>query len=98
MMIKMAEDPSFEDEPDMDDYLYLSTFPWASFTSVEHAMHNEPADSVPRIVWGKYFVVGDKVMMPFSLHAHHAVVDGSDLGAYLQEFERLLKKSTTKYK
>jgi len=93
MMEEMARNPSFEDEPGMDDYLYLSTFPWASFTTVEHAMHNDPADSVPRIVWGKYFKQDDKVLMPLSVHAHHALVDGSDLGAFFQKIELLLKKS-----
>lgn len=95
MMEEMAKNPSFEDEPGMDDYLYLSTFPWASFTNVEHAMHNDPADSVPRIVWGKYFKQDDKVLMPLSIHAHHAVVDGSDLGAYVMKIQQLLKKSKT---
>jgi chloramphenicol O-acetyltransferase type A len=92
-MEAMKHNPSFEDEAGKDDYLYLSTFPWASFTSVQHAVHNAPADSVPRIVWGKYFKQGDRIMMPLAVQAHHAVVDGSDLGAYYQRMERLLKKS-----
>lgn len=90
-MEKMKHTPSFEDEHGMDDYLFLSTFPWASFTSVQHAMSTSPADSVPRIVWGKYFKVADKVVMPLAVHAHHAVVDGSHLGKYFQQMERNLR-------
>lgn len=97
-MEEMKRNPSFEDEPGMDNYLYLSSFPWASFTSVQHAMNYNPTDSVPRIVWGKYFKEGDKVMMPLGVHAHHAVVDGSDIGAYYQLIQRLLKKSEEIFK
>lgn len=90
-MEKMKNNPSFEDEEGMDDYLFLSTFPWASFTSVQHAMPSALGDSVPRIVWGKYFKVGDKVMMPLAVQAHHAVVDGSHLGKYYQLIQRYLR-------
>ncbi|PHI21045.1 chloramphenicol acetyltransferase [Lewinellaceae bacterium SD302] len=91
----MKTQPSFEDEEGADDYLFLSTFPWASFTNVKHAMNYRPEpDSVPRIVWGKYFNQGDKVMMPLAVQAHHAVVDGSDLGAYYRKIQQLLKKSS----
>lgn len=90
----MKTNPSFEDEHGKDDYLFLSTFPWASFTSIQHAMNYHPVpDSVPRIVWGKYFKEGDRIMMPLAVQAHHAVVDGSDLGAYYQKIQLLLKKS-----
>lgn len=94
MMERMKHAPSFEDEPGADDYLYLSTFPWASFTNVTHAMPGaESGDSIPRIVWGKYHKIGNKVMMPLAVQAHHAVVDGSDLGRYYQKIQLLLNKS-----
>jgi len=51
----MKTQPSIEDEPGRDDYLFLSSFPWASFTSVQHPMPVKEVDSVPRIVWGKFF-------------------------------------------
>jgi chloramphenicol O-acetyltransferase type A len=93
-MERMKTEPSFEDEPGADDYLFLSTFPWASFTNVTHAMPTgQRADSVPRIVWGKYHKSGDKVTMPLAVQAHHAVVDGSDLGRYYQKIQQFLNKS-----
>lgn len=93
MMERMKTDPSFEDEPGADEYLFLSSFPWVSFTSVTHAMSHSRKDSVPRIAWGKYFKREGKVMMPLAVQAHHAVVDGSDLGRYYQQIQRSLKKS-----
>lgn len=93
-MERMKNEPSFEDEPGADDYLFLSTFPWASFTNVTHAMPEaESGDSIPRIVWGKYHNVGGSVMMPLAVQAHHAVVDGSDLGRYYERIQLLLNKS-----
>ena len=52
---QMQEEPVMEDHPERDDYLFLSSVPWISFTSIQHAMHYSPADSVPRITWGRYF-------------------------------------------
>jgi len=92
-MEKMAEEPSFTDEVGQDNYLFLSAFPWASFTSVTHAMDTRRGDSVPRITWGKYFKQNGHVFMPLAVQAHHALVDGSDLGKYYQRIEQLLRKS-----
>ena len=83
-MERMKTEPNFEDEPGRDDYLFLSAIPWVSFTGLTHAMHYTPADSVPRISWGKYFVQGDRILMPLAVQAHHAVVDGRDMGLYFQ--------------
>lgn len=90
-MDRMLTTPSFEDEEGRDDFLFLSAIPWISFTSFSHAMHYEPADSVPRITWGKYFKEGDKIWMPLSVQAHHAVVDGRHTGAYFQIFQKYME-------
>jgi chloramphenicol O-acetyltransferase type A len=89
--------PSLENEHGRDDYLFLSAIPWISFTSIQHAMPIPP-DSVPRISWGKYFSMQDKILMPISVQAHHALVDGKHTGqffekiqAHLYEFARFLE-------
>ena len=84
----MQSKPVFEDEEGRDDFLYLSAVPWVSFTSISHAMHYHPHDSIPRISWGKYFKDGDKTLMPLSLTAHHALVDGRNMGEYFNLFEK----------
>ena len=88
----MKTHPSIEDEPGRDDYLFLSTFPWASFTGIMHPMHYSPVDSVPRIVWGKYFKEGNQIKMPLSVQAHHAVVDGLHVGRYFEKIQELLDR------
>lgn len=90
---KMKTEPDFEDEPGRDDYLFMSAIPWVSFTGLSHAMHYSPADAVPRISWGKYFEQNDRILMPLAVQAHHAVVDGSDMGHYFQDVQKLLDDS-----
>lgn len=89
---EMRTNPSMEDEEHRDDYLFLSAIPWVSFTSFSHAMHYTPADSVPRITWGKYFKEANKILMPLSVQAHHAVVDGRHTGKYFQLFQQYMRE------
>ncbi len=86
----MKTSPSFEDEPGRDDYLFLSSIPWVSFTGITHAMNYHPHDSVPRITWGKYFIQENKTQMPLSVQAHHALVDGKMVGIFFQKFSQLI--------
>lgn len=86
----MKTNPSFEDEAGRDDFLFMSAIPWVSFTSMMHPMHYSPVDAVPRITWGKYFEQNGRTMMPLGVQAHHALVDGSDMGAYFMKVQVLL--------
>ena len=91
-MEEMRQNPSFSDKDGRDDYLFLSSIPWVSFTGFQHAMQSHPTDSVPRMVWGKYFEEHGKIKMPLSVQVHHAVVDGRHVGRFFQEFEALAKE------
>ena len=88
-VMAMKNNPSFEDEATKDDYLFLSAIPWVSFTSVQHAMHQNP-DSVPRISWGKYFDQGGKVLMPLSVQTHHGLVNGRQVGLFFEILQGML--------
>ena len=88
----MQKQPSMEDEEGRDDYLYLSAIPWVSFTGIQHAMPDNPADSVPRIAWGKYYKEGNKVWLPLSVQAHHALVDGLQMGLFFEKIQVLLSQ------
>lgn len=87
-LVQIAErrrSPSFEDEEGRDDYLFMSAFPWVSFTSVTHPMNYHPHDCAPRITWGRFFEQGGKRLAPLSIQAHHAIVDGVHLGRFFEE-------------
>jgi len=88
----MQNNPSFEDEPGRDDYLFMSAVPWFSFKAIQHAMHYHPCDSVPRFTFGKYFKSGDAIKMPLSVQAHHALVNGKEVGEFIEFLQHYFHK------
>ena len=70
-----------------DDVLYMSCLPWMHFSSMTHPVHTDRPDSVPRIAWGRYTRSGDTVTLPVSIQVHHALVDGSHLGAFFSKVQ-----------
>lgn len=84
---KRMSDPIFEDEEGKDDFLFMSSFPWVSFTGIQHPVAM-PADSIPRITWGKIEDRSDGRVLPLSVQAHHALVDGRDMGRFFQTAEK----------
>jgi len=79
-----------EEDQDRDDWLYMTAIPWVSFTSFMHPLRLNPADSVPRFAWGKFFHEGDAWKMPLSVQGHHAVMDGLHVGRFYEEMQNYL--------
>lgn len=73
-----------------DDLIYITCIPWVSFTHLSHTISFNKDDSVPRIAWGKYYSDGDKIMLPFSVQAHHSFVDGIHMGKYIDGLQDYL--------
>lgn len=73
-----------------DDLAYLSCLPWLDFTSINNAMPG-PNDCIPRVSWGKFVEAADRTWsMAMTLEVHHALVDGSQVGAYFASTQRAL--------
>jgi chloramphenicol O-acetyltransferase type A len=70
-----------------DDLIYITCIPWISFTHVSHTISLDKNDSVPRISWGKYYKEGDKTLLPFSVQANHALIDGFQIGKYVEKLQ-----------
>ena len=87
---KVKNNISIEDEPGRDDLLYITSIPWVSFTSITHPIQMNPVDSIPRISWGKFFEENGKFKLPFSVQAHHALVDGIHVGQYYNAIQEIL--------
>jgi len=68
----------------------MTSIPWVSFTSFMHPIRLNPADSVPRFAWGKYFKDGDKIKLPLSVQGHHAVMDGIHAARFYDQIQTLL--------
>ena len=46
------------------------------------------ADSCPSITFGKMTEHDGRRSMPLSIHVHHALVDGRDVGRYLEALQQ----------
>lgn len=80
-----------EDGEDALSYLFVSTVPWFSYTALVQAVPTgADADSNPRITWGRYFEQAGRTLIPVSLLAHHALVDGLHIGQFYQNLSERL--------
>lgn len=67
----------FEPKETAIDLVHCSTLPWVSFTGLKHARRGDEAGiGIPKIVFGKLFDVAKAKKIPFSVEAHHALLDG----------------------
>ncbi|MDE6932065.1 MAG: chloramphenicol acetyltransferase [Oscillospiraceae bacterium] len=84
------EKASIEEDPDESlDKFFVSSLPWLSYTALIQPVPS-PADSNPRITFGKYFTQGERVLMPVTLLCNHALVDGRHIAAFYHGMEREL--------
>lgn len=76
-----------EEKEEAYSKFFISSLPWISYTALIQPVP-VPADSNPRITWGKYFSQEDRIWLPVSVLCHHALVDGRQIA----DFYRLLEE------
>lgn len=73
------------------DCIHCSAMPWVSFTG-----HKEPTsgeiDSVPKLAFSKMITKNGESLMNVSIRANHALVDGYDIGLFVEKFQYYLNK------
>ncbi len=69
------------DDGDGLDLYFISTLPWLSYTALVNPTPS-PADSNPRLTWGKWFERGGRRLLPFTALCNHALVDGAHLARF----------------
>ena len=89
VITEVKREGTFKSRPS-DDLIHFTTLPWVSFTSFSHARNWGQEDSVPKITFGKFTNEGKRVLMPFSVEVHHALMDGLHVGRYLSRLEAAL--------
>ncbi|MCP9235702.1 chloramphenicol acetyltransferase [Lewinella sp. JB7] len=73
------------------DVIHFSALPWLDFTSLSHARSFDRPDSCPKISVGKVSERAGRLEMPVSIHVHHALMDGREVGQFVDCYrERLL--------
>ena len=80
---------SLTDGEDGDSLLFISCVPYISYTALVQPAPF-PADSNPRITWGKYFAQGDRYLLPLSVLCHHALVDGLHISRFYDTLDMVL--------
>lgn len=73
-----------------DDLVYHTTLPWLRFTAFTNAIAT--SGSIPRLAFGKCVRQGGRQVMPVGVEVHHALVDGLDVGRFVERFERGLAR------
>lgn len=84
--------PSLDDGEDPTSLIFISCLPWLSYASITQPTP-VPADSNPRITWGKYFTDGAQTLIPMTLLANHALVDGQHLARFYEALDEVLHTS-----
>ncbi len=74
-------------EEDEQALLFVSCVPWKCYTAITQPTPY-PADSNPRITFGGYVEQDGRLMMPVTLLANHALVDGVHIAAFFQGLEQ----------
>lgn len=78
-----------EDEAESLSLFFITTLPWLTYTSLIQPVP-APADSNPRISWGKFFEAEGKLLMPVTILANHALVDGKHLSEFYENLSKRL--------
>lgn len=93
---KSAKQNCFIDfSSESDDLIYYSCLPDVNLTGLTNEFnHNEELknDSVPRIAWGRFNKVHNKVEITVSMEVNHRFIDGLHISKFIKEFERGIEK------
>lgn len=85
-----------ESETDALEKIFISTVPWLTYTALVNPVPF-PADSNPRITWGKYFAQDGKILLPLSVLCHHALVDGLHIAAFYDQLNGQIRRTASSF-
>ena len=89
--VEKAKASASMDDGDPSRLYFVSSVPWLSFSGIRLPT-TTPADSNPRITFGKAYEQDGKYLIPVDLTAHHALADGIHLAKFFQAFEQKCKE------
>lgn len=78
-----------------DDRLHFTTIPWVSFTSFSHARNWKREESATKIAFGKFSKDDNRTWLPISVEVHHALMDGLQVGRFLEQMQNALLNPET---
>lgn len=63
-----------------NDVFQFSPMPWVSYTHISHTNSGKKDNATPLFDWGRFYEKDGKILLPFSVQAHHSFVDGLHIG------------------
>lgn len=81
---------TLHDANSLMNIIHFSVLPWTNFVSLSHARKYGTDDSIPKVTFGKITEKNDNYTMAMSIHVHHALVDGKDVGDFINLFQTKL--------
>lgn len=87
--IKQLSGLTFSEQTDRVDVIHYSPMPWIQFTDLKHPGSFGTNFSTPKISTGKLFRDGDKLMLPMSITANHALMDGYHVAQFLNKLDEI---------
>lgn len=88
--LRRVKDSNDIDRFPTQNVIRFSVLPWFDFTSISHATDAARRDSAPKITFGNITEASGRRTMPVSIHAHHALVDGSHVAEFVEQFQQAL--------
>lgn len=81
---------TIQEDAEVESMYFISCLPWLHYTALLQPTAGGN-DANPRITWGKYEPdARGRLMLPVSVLAHHALVDGLHLARFYEELSRTL--------
>lgn len=65
------------------DVVWLSCFPWASFTSL--VSPHDKSITIPQLIWDKYVLKEGRYICNLMIMVHHGFADGYDVGMLIEK-------------
>ncbi len=73
------------------DVIHYSTVPWFTITGMTNPVKSFNGNSIPKIIFSKYYTEGEIIKLPLCLEVNHALIDGLHIAKYLQLFNDYAK-------
>lgn len=71
-----------------NDVFQCSPMPWVTYTHISHTNSGKKDNATPLFYWGKYYEKDGKILIPFSVQAHHSFVDGLHIGQFAEKLQK----------
>lgn len=83
---------ALDSDDDELDLIFVSCLPWLHYTSLTQPTPT-PADSNPRITWGKFIKNNDgHISLPVTVLANHALTDGIHIAGFYSALQNEMSK------